>query len=112
MDLALTQTIGVKKYAEGATDAHGNNVGGWSQPIYVGVYSIAPTASNEPYEAGREAVITGLTVLAPSGTKVSRLDRVIVAGEEYTVEGEIANWDMGPFGFTPGISFNLKRVEG
>lgn len=105
-------TIGIKRHQTGATDAHGNKVESWAAPIYVGVYSIAPAMSNEPFEAGRELVITGLTVLAPATVEIDRRDIVVIDGEDYTVEGEAGNWNQGPFGFEPGISVSLRRVEG
>lgn len=112
MSLEVTQTIKVKRHQEGSSDAHGNPVESWASPISVGVYSIAPASSTEPSEAGREAVVTGLTVLAPADTVIDRLDRVEVNGEEFTIEGDVGNWNQGPFGFLPGISFSLKRVDG
>lgn len=112
--MIATHTIGVRHHEAGATDAHGNQVDSWSDPIPLEVYSIAPATSAEPFEPGREAVITGLTVLAPNDavTLIGPRDRVVVNGEEYTVEGDIADWGQGPFGWSPGISFNLERVEG
>lgn len=104
--------ISVMRYVSGETDAHGNEVEAWSQPISVKVYSIAPTTTAEPFQAGREAVVTGLQVLAPKGTEIGPYDRVLVNGDEYTVEGDIADWSFGPFGWEPGISIQLERVKG
>lgn len=112
MTLEVTQTIGLRKHQRGARDAHGNTVESWANPIPIGVYSVAPASSTEPFEAGREAVITGLTILAPPNTDVSRLDVLVVNGEEWAVEGDIANWGQGAFGWNPGLSINLKRVGG
>lgn len=112
MDLVTAYEIGVKRYQEGAEDAHGNSVDSWSAPIKVSVYSVAPTTSDEPFQAGRDSVITGLTVLAPTGTQIGPYDRVIWLGEEYSVKGDIGDWNHGPFGWEPGIEFHLEKVSG
>lgn len=112
MSLPTLYSIGVKRLVKGQTDAHGNVTESFSDPVSVPVYSIAPTTSDEPYEAGREAVVTGLSVLAPIDTNITAYDRVVWDGEEYTVEGDIADWSKGPFGWDAGIAIQLKRVEG
>lgn len=112
MTLVAYYEIGLRKWQEGVEDAHGNRTDGYADPVNYKVYSIAPGTSNEPFESGRSHVITGLTVLAPAGIPVESNDLVIVDDEEYTVEGEIANWNRGPFQWQPGIQINLRRVEG
>jgi len=112
MNLKAKHKLGIKRYLEGATDAHGNPVEGWGPVEYVDVYAIAPTSSTEPFSSGREAVITGLTVLAPPGLELSAKDRAVIGDEEYTIEGNLADWNTGPFSFKPGVSINLKKVEG
>jgi hypothetical protein len=105
-------TIGIKRYLEGAEDAHGNPIEGWGPEEPVKVFAIVPTSSVEPTAVGREAVITGLSILAPSSVQVSHKDRILIGSEEFTIEGEVADWTRGPFSFKPGIQFALKRVEG
>lgn len=112
MSLQSLFTIGVKRYTEGSVDQYNNPTKSWSAPVAVEVYSIAPTTSAEPFEAGRNAVITGLTVLAPVGTVIGPKDRVVINSEEYEVDGKIADWSKGPFGWAPGIEIKLKRAEG
>lgn len=112
MNLPTPYEVGIKRHVAGAKDAHGNKSESWLDPEFVRVYSIAPTSSQEPPEAGRGAVITNITVLAPPTVTVDRLDRIVIGEDEYTVEGEVGNWNQGPFGFTPGISITLKRVSG
>ena len=106
----LAQTIGHAVYQAGAEDAHGNPVDSWADPVDVAVYGYGPrTDSTEP---GGTQVIVGLEVFAPEGLALSSRDRFVVDGLTYTVEGEVGDWTSGPFGFAPGVSFNLKRVEG
>ena len=112
MNLKAKYQLGIKRYQEGAEDAHGNPVEGWGSVEYVDVYSIAPTSSTEPSSTGREAVITGLSVLAPVGTDIDAKDRAVWRDEEYTIEGDLADWTIGPFSFKPGVQFNLKKVDG
>lgn len=112
MTLVATYPLGIKRYQEGATDAHGNPVESWSAPETVDVFAVAPTASSEPFQAGRDAVITGLSVLAPLGVVLDPRDRAVWHGQEYAIEGEPADWSNGPFSFKPGLQFNLKKVDG
>jgi hypothetical protein len=112
MSLPTPFTIGVKRYADGAVDRHNNPTKTWLTAVDVEVYGIAPTSSDEPFEAGRNAVVTGLTVLAPVGTVIGPKDRVVIDSEEYEVDGEIADWSKGPFSWSPGIEIKLKRAEG
>lgn len=114
MNLGTAYRLPIKRRVEGDTDAHGNPVVSWSTVFYLDAYSIAPAYSNEPFEAGREAVITGLTVLAPKPKKftLDEDDLVVIDGVDYSIKGEVANWNQGPFGFEPGISVTLEKVGG
>lgn len=112
MNLKAKYKLGVKRYLEGSTDAHGNPVEGWGPVEYLDVYAIAPTSSAEPAASGREAVITGLSVLAPVGVQIDAKDRAVIGDKEYTIEGDLADWNTGPFDFKPGVQINLKRVDG
>jgi hypothetical protein len=105
----LTQTIGHAVYAAGAVDSHGNPAASWAAPVDVWVYGYGPRGdSTEP--AGTQ-VIVGLEVYAPR-MAVDARDRFVVDGKTYEVDGEVGDWTKGPFGFTPGLTFALKRVEG
>lgn len=112
MTLTAKYTLGIKRYLEGATDAHGEPVEGWEPAEDVRVFAVAPASSNEPSESGRDVVITGLTILAPLDVVIGAKDRAVWNDVEYTVEGDVADWSNGPFNFKPGLQFNLKRVDG
>lgn len=112
MTLRAKYKLGIKRYLEGAEDAHGNPVEGWGDVELVDVYAIAPTSSTEPSEAGRGAIIDGLTVLAPDDYDIDARDRAVYRGSEYSIEGNLADWNTGAFSFKPGYQFNLKKVEG
>lgn len=104
-------TVGLRVYTPSAKDKYGDAVESWSAPIDLAVYSVAPRSSDEP-EEGRNAVVSGVSLHAPPGTPVGPLDRVVIDGVEYEVEGEIADWTRGPFGFASGVVIDLKRTEG
>lgn len=103
--------IGVKAHVAGALDAHGNPIDSWLPAVAVEVYSIGPRTQIEP-ETGRTLVVEGLTVYAPPGTAIGPLDRVVIDGVEFEVEGDPADWTRGSFGWAAGIALNLKRAEG
>lgn len=112
----MTYVIGLKRYQAGAVDRYNKPTDSWLAAVDIEVYAIAPKSSDEPFEVGRDAVVTGLQVLAPAGTVIGRKDRIVFEGEEYTVEGEIADWTYSPYHTglleDAGIEVNLKRVEG
>lgn len=108
--MEATQTIGHLVYQPGAEDDHGNAEDAWAPPVLVAVYGYGPRGDST--EPGGTQVIVGLQVLAPKSVSVDSRDRFVIAGKTYEVEGEVGDWTNGPFGFTPGIEFNLKRVEG
>lgn len=112
MSLPTPFTIGVKSYVSGSVDRYNNPTESWSASVDVPVYGIAPTSSDEPFEVGRNAVITELSVLAPVGTAIGPKDRVVIDSDEYEVDGDIADWSKGPFSWSPGIEIRLKKVTG
>jgi hypothetical protein len=102
--------IGHAVYQPGAVDAHGNSSDAWADPVQVWVDGYGPrTDSVEP---GGSQVIVGLQVFIPKGLAVSPQDRFVIGSQTYTVEGEVGDWNHGPFGFEPGVVVNVKRVEG
>lgn len=96
-----------------ATDRYNNTVIDWSSPASVDVAgcAVAPRASSEE-NAGRTAVIVGLSLYAPAGTDILPTDRVVVRGVTYEVDGEPGEWVNPLTGARPGIEVALKRVTG
>jgi hypothetical protein len=109
MGFPLTQTIGHKVYTPGAVDSHNNPVDDWEDPVDLAVIGLAPATSGEP---GGTQVVTGVTVYSAPGFNLDPRDRFVYKGVEWMVDGEEGDWTDGPFGFEPGGTFNLKRVEG
>lgn len=110
-------TVGHRVYTPGATDAHGNAADAWAPAVDLKVFGVAPRSSDEP-NAGRDEVVTGLSVLAPAGTVVGPLDLLVLGDDlpawsgEWKVVGDLADWTRGPFGFKPGVVIHLTRAEG
>lgn len=80
---------------------------------------------DEPADPHRAVVVEGLTVYAPAGTAVGVHDRVVwpftvdaagavvASGEEYEVDGDVADWTQGPWQHpNAGVTFDLTRTEG
>lgn len=107
----LAQTVGHKAYTPGAVDSHNNPVDAWADPVSVEVYGYGPPNRTPEAEPGGTQVIEGMQILAPVFA-VDPRDQFVVDGDLFEVEGEVANWSHGPFGFQPGMTIQLKRVEG
>lgn len=109
MTIPTPHTIGHMVWAAGATDAHGNPVDQWAAAVDVEVFAVAPRTTGEP---GGTQVVEGLSVLAPAGFTADPRDRFVWKNQVYELIGEVSDWGSGPFGFTPGCSFDIKRVDG
>lgn len=107
------QTIGVRRWSSGGRDRHGNPLNAWADPVDVPVHGVSPRFAEEPTDPNRHAVVRGLTVYAPAGARVGPHDRVVWAGEEWEVDGDVGDWTAGPW-LNPvaGVTLNLTRVEG
>lgn len=71
-----------------------------------------PGGSSEPLEAGRSAVITRPEVYAPAGSDILEGDRLVVRGEVYDVDGDVADWRSPFTGWAAGLVVSLVKVEG
>ena len=105
-------TVGVRAYVEGAEDPRGNPEDTWADAVAQPVYGWAPAGTSEPFDPGRDAVTWDLDLLVPPEFTVGRKDRIVVAGEEFEVEGGLQDYNHGPFGFRPGAVVRLRRTEG
>lgn len=96
-------------------DGYGNDVLTETSVAVPGcvVWPSAASSSDE-LTAGRDTVITGLTVLAPPGTAVAPVDRVQVPGYDGTfdVVGQPADWTSPLTGSRAGVQVSLRRVTG
>lgn len=118
MRFPITAQVGLVRRIVGATDPYGNPVESWSDPIPIGVYGYGPRTAGdaEPNLPNRDMVVIGVTVYGPESlaSQVTALDRMEVplGGPLYEIEGEVGDFNHGPFGFKPGCTVTLKRVEG
>lgn len=106
--------LGVRRRQAGATDPHGNPVESYAAATDWPVWALAPGASAEPGQQGRDLSLIAWTVYAPKGEDApGERDRVVVDGAEYEVEGRPADWTNGPWPHpTAGLVVELKRAEG
>jgi hypothetical protein len=75
---------------------------------------VAPAASVEPYRQNRDLLTTDLAVGAPKSVDLpGPRDLVVWAGEDYTVQGDVADFTFGPWDNPhAGVTFLIRRVEG
>lgn len=106
--------LGVRRRQEGATDSHGNPVATYSAAADWAVWALAPGASAEPGQQGRDLSLIAWTVYAPKGDDAPGVrDRVVLDGREFEVDGEHEDWTRGPWPHpTAGIVVLLRLAEG
>jgi hypothetical protein len=97
-------------------DGDGNDT--WTETsMVINNVAVAPRDSNgsstsNEQTQGRDTVTIGLTIGLPSGTVVAAVDRFIIRGNTYDVEGQPESL-LNPFtGWNPGLPVALKRVTG
>lgn len=107
-------SVGVKRFSpDGVEDAHGNSSDAYAEPLPLPCYFIAPGAMDEPANANRDLSVVEFTIGAPENPNLpAERDRVVLEGVEYAVNGKPKDWNRGPFGYRPGVTFELRKVEG
>lgn len=74
--------------------------------------SFAPGRGTEDRQDLREGQsITG-TVYAPAGADVDALDRLVIRGDTYSVDGEPGAWTSPFSGASRGVEISVRRTEG
>lgn len=102
-------TVDVLPYIGSVEDAFGNTTDAWAAvPTPAPVYGWAPAGTNET-NASRHTVTADLEVFAPAGFTLDPRDHVRIDGRTYEVQGEVEDFNHGPFGYTPGVRVNLRR---
>lgn len=94
------------------TDRYGNEVNDWVVGPTYDRCSVAPRASTELTDGGRQGVIIGLSVYLPPDAVVGPHDRLEVRGDMFEIDGEPGEWRSPFTGWNPGIEVALKRVTG
>src|SRR5690606_16290841 len=83
----------------------------WENPVET-VFSragVAPGVSDESWQVGRNPVDTVYTVFLPFGSDVTAQDRMLVRGELFEVNGDVADWRNPLTGTEFGTVVPLKR---
>lgn len=86
----------------------------WTSPDELDITGVAiePTSSRETPEVGSDTLTVDLRLYVPYQVDIQPLDRVVVRGGTYTVEGARLDW-RNPFtGDTPGSVLDVRRVAG
>jgi hypothetical protein len=108
-------SVGVRRFESTGDDGYGNPVDSHSATVLdLPVHFVAPAESVEPYRQLRDLLLTDLAVGAP---KVDNLpeprDLVVWEDEDYTVEGDVADYTFGPWtNPDAGVTFLIRKVEG
>ena len=105
-------TITVVRSSPGGVDQYGDPISGTTTTTVIEGCAVAPRYSTEPSERGRNGVVVGLSVYAPTGSDILFSDTIIVDSVDYRIEGQPASW-ANPFtGWAPGVEVALVRSTG
>ena len=112
--LPTSYTLGVKRRVEGEKDSHGNPRVTYAAPTDWRVHGLQPGANIETAQPNRDLSEIVWTVYAPASDEApGELDLVVVDGEDFEVEGRLADWTRGPWEHpTAGIVVELRRHTG
>jgi hypothetical protein len=86
----------------------------WSSPATLTItgVAVAPAGTQEPLEVGAATVESDLTLYLPHSADVRPLDRVVVRGLTYEVQGERADWTNPYTSSVPGSVVQVRKVAG
>lgn len=105
-------TVRVRRITEGPPDVLGIPTQVTTEHDWA-VYFIAPGAMTEPNEPNRDLSLIEHTIGAPASADVpTEYDEVQHEGEWFKVNGRRKDYDLGPFGFEPGVIVELVRANG
>ena len=94
------------------TDRYGNEVSTWAAGTTYQHCVVSARRTDDLTNGGRQGTIVGLKVLLPTTAEVDPHDRLEVRGSMYEIVGEPFA-PSSPFtGLTPGVSVDIRRVEG
>ena len=104
-------TVDVLPYIGTVDNEYGNTVDAWAtEPVTKAVYGWAPAGTNES-NASRHTVTADLELFAPPGFTLDSRDHVRILGQTYEVQGDVEDFNHGPFGWAPGVRVNLRRFS-
>jgi hypothetical protein len=96
------------------TDGYGATVPDWINTTLHAVEhcAVAPRSAEEDRDNGRQAVVIGLTIYAPAGTRVEPTWRATARDGTYEVDGEPGVWVHPWSTLEHGVEIQLRRVQG
>ena len=105
--------VTIRARTEGAKDAFGNVTVSWPERDWL-VRSVAPGAMADPSDPNRDRGNIAYTVHADADSRPpTRLDKVVIDGEPFDVDGDPQDWTRGPWpNPVAGVVVELKRSEG
>lgn len=117
MSFPTPYTVDVLHLQPAGQDDYGNDTETFGPAHTQRVYGWAPggagsARSTREADDARATVVTDLQLFAPAEFVCGAQDRVVIGGVTYFVEGNVEDFNHGPFGFRPGVRVNLQRVTG
>lgn len=112
MGLPLRHKVTVSLYRP-EPNSRGGRRDAWAEPVTVPIYGWAPSGMEQGADGMRRPVAWDVDVYAPLGVEGNpRAKWVLDDGRTYEQVGYPEDFTHGPFGFSPGLRINLKRIEG
>lgn len=100
-------------YMGSAEDAYGNETEAWGEPVELqGVYGFDPGSSSEPRRPGQERVIAEPSLYGPFDMPFLPMDKAVVRGVTYEIEGVVRRWKHMHSGREAGGVVTLRVVTG
>lgn len=96
----------------GSIDEYGDPVESTESRVLLDGAGVAPRASEDISDQGRQGVIVGLSLYLPFGTDLLHTDQVEVDGTVYDIEGEPGSWKSPLTSWEAGIEVALRRAQG
>lgn len=112
MSLA-TRFIAKLALYEPQPNTRGGRKDSWKPYRLVEIFGWAPSGMEQGVDGMRRPVAWDVDVYAPLGVEGNpRAKWVLDDGRTYEQVGYPEDFTHGPFGFSPGLRINLKRIEG
>lgn len=109
----MSETV-TRLRATTTADRYNNAQADWTAPAELAITgcAVAPRDQQEDHDEGRQAVIDGFTVYAPSGTEILPSDRLRIRGDDHEVIGEPGVWVNAWSDVEEGVEIRTQRVAG
>lgn len=99
-------------YLAGTADRYSNATDSWGAEQPVAGCAFDPGGSQEPFQSGRDAVVSSPRIFDPNLTAWSPYDRVRVGDRTYSVQGDPSLWQNPFTGWAPAVEVRLEAVDG